>query len=186
MKIEVLFPEFCNLYGDMSNIEYLHKCIPEAEIIYTSIDEEPAFLTQNVNLIYLGPLTERKQEIVINKLKPIDKNFKSESTPKEVVEEVIEEFVKTPPKPIDEVTEVSDEGVVAEIEVINDTLKELGENYKNIIIVINPTSSNLRIELDSYYSGLVLYAGMIENSSLVVKTVFMNPYEVNIFAKLED
>ena len=65
-------------------------------------------------------------------------------------------------------------------------LKELGENYKNIIIVINPTSSNLRIELDSYYSGLVLYAGMIENSSLVVKTVFMNPYEVNIFAKLED
>jgi hypothetical protein len=42
MKIEVLFPEFCNLYGDMSNIEYLHKCIPEAEIIYTSIDEEPA------------------------------------------------------------------------------------------------------------------------------------------------
>ena len=65
-------------------------------------------------------------------------------------------------------------------------LKELGENYKNIIIVINPTSNNLRIELDSYYSGLVLYAGMIENSSLVVKTVFMNPYEVNIFAKLED
>ena len=60
------------------------------------------------------------------------------------------------------------------------------KNYKNIIIVINPTPNNLRIELDSYYSGLVLYVGMIENSSLVVKTVFMNPYEVNIFAKLED
>ena len=71
-----------------------------------------------------------RREIVINKLKPIDKNFKSESTPKEVVEEVIEEFVKTPPKPIDEVTEVSDEGVVAEIEVINDTLKELEELLK--------------------------------------------------------
>ena len=84
MKIEVLFPEFCNLYGDMSNIEYLHKCIPEAEIIYTSIDEEPAFLTQNVNLIYLGPLTERKQEIVINKLKPY----------KEKIEELINN--KTP------------------------------------------------------------------------------------------
>lgn len=84
MKIEVLFLEFCNLYGDMSNIEYLHKCIPEAEIIYTSIDEEPAFLTQNVNLIYLGPLTERKQEIVINKLKPY----------KEKIEELINN--KTP------------------------------------------------------------------------------------------
>ena len=40
MKIEVLFPEFCNLYGDMSNIEYLHKCILEEEIIYNFIDKE--------------------------------------------------------------------------------------------------------------------------------------------------
>ena len=71
-----------------------------------------------------------RREYVVNKLKPIDKNFKSESTLKEVVEEVIEEFVKTPPKPIDEVTEVSDEGAVAEIEVINDTLKELEELLK--------------------------------------------------------
>ena len=70
MKIEVLFPEFCNLYGDISNIDYLKKCVPEAEVIYTAIDNEPAFLTQNVNLIYLGPLTERKQEIVIEKLMP--------------------------------------------------------------------------------------------------------------------
>lgn len=71
-----------------------------------------------------------RREYVVNKLKPIDKNFKSESTPKEVVEEVIEEFVKTPPKLIDEVTEVSDEEVVAEIEVINDKLKELEEIIK--------------------------------------------------------
>ena len=71
-----------------------------------------------------------RREYVVNKLKPIDKNFKSESTPKEVVEEVIEEFVKTPPKPINEVTDVSDEEVVAEIEVINDTLKELEELLK--------------------------------------------------------
>ena len=57
MKIEVLFPEFCNLYGDISNIDYLKKCVPEAEVIYTAIDKEPAFDTQNFNLIYLGPLT---------------------------------------------------------------------------------------------------------------------------------
>ena len=71
-----------------------------------------------------------RREYVVNKLKPIDKNFKSESIPKEVVEEVIEEFVKTPPKPINEVTDVSDEEVVAEIEVINDKLKELEEIIK--------------------------------------------------------
>ena len=67
-----------------------------------------------------------RREYVVNKLKPIDKNFKSESTPKEVVEEVIEEFVKTPPEPINEVTEVSDEEVV----VKEDELKELEELIK--------------------------------------------------------
>ena len=25
--IEILFPEFCNLYGDFSNMKYLKKCI---------------------------------------------------------------------------------------------------------------------------------------------------------------
>ena len=67
-----------------------------------------------------------RREYVVNKLKPIDRNFKSESTPKEVIEEVIEEFVKTPPEPINEVTEVSDEEVV----VKEDKLKELEELIK--------------------------------------------------------
>ena len=70
-----------------------------------------------------------RREYVVNKLKPIDKNFKSESTPKEVVEEVIEEFVKTPPEPIDEVIEVSDEVVVEDI-VEENKSKELEEVLK--------------------------------------------------------
>ena len=67
-----------------------------------------------------------RREYVVNKLKPIDKNFKSESTPKEVIEEVIEESVKTPTESIDEVTEVFDEEVV----VKEDKLKELEELIK--------------------------------------------------------
>ena len=67
-----------------------------------------------------------RREYVVNKLKPIDKNFKSESTPKEVIEEVIEEVVQTPPEPIDEVTEVFDEEVVVE----EDKSKELEETLK--------------------------------------------------------
>ena len=69
MKIEVLFPEFGNLFGDNSNITYLKKCLPEAEIIETSINDEPAFMKENINLIYLGPCTENGQEIIIKKLK---------------------------------------------------------------------------------------------------------------------
>ena len=70
MKIETLFPEFCNLFGDISNIKYLKECLPEAEFIDSPIDQEPAFVKEDVNLIYLGPMTERTQEKVINKLQP--------------------------------------------------------------------------------------------------------------------
>lgn len=82
MKIEILFPEFGNLFGDSSNIKYLKKCMPDAEIINTAINTTPKFINEHVDFIYLGPMTERAQEIVIEKLKPykqrieelIDKN----------------------------------------------------------------------------------------------------------------
>ena len=70
MKIEMLYPEVCNLFGDTSNIKYLKKCIPEAEIIKTEINSEPAFVKQDVDMIYMGPMPENIQEIAINKLKP--------------------------------------------------------------------------------------------------------------------
>lgn len=70
MKIEVLFPEFCNLFGDMSNMRYLQKCLPQAEFLETPFESGPLFLTQDMNLVYLGPMTERIQEKVIEKFLP--------------------------------------------------------------------------------------------------------------------
>lgn len=70
MKIEMLFPEVSNLYGDTSNIKYLKKCIPDAEIIKTEINSEPAFATQDVNMVYMGSMPEDIQEMAIEKLKP--------------------------------------------------------------------------------------------------------------------
>ena len=35
VKIEILFPEFCNLFGDMYNMKYLKMCLPDAEFIET-------------------------------------------------------------------------------------------------------------------------------------------------------
>lgn len=66
--IEILFPEFCNLYGDISNMQYLRKCMPEANFIETAFDEEPTFVKGQVDMLYLGPMTERMQEKVIQKL----------------------------------------------------------------------------------------------------------------------
>lgn len=82
LKIEILFPEVCNLFGDMFNMKYLKMCLPDAEFIETALDDEPAFAKEDVNLIYLGPMTENTQEKVIERLLPykarieelIDKN----------------------------------------------------------------------------------------------------------------
>ena len=59
MKIEILFPEYCNLFGDYGNIMYLKACLPDAEFIETSLNSEPVFATEVPNLIYMGPMTER-------------------------------------------------------------------------------------------------------------------------------
>ena len=78
LKIEILFPEFCNLYGDISNMKYLKKCLPNANFIETAFDEEPLFIKEDVNLIYLGPMTESMQEKVITKLKPYKEKIKEQ------------------------------------------------------------------------------------------------------------
>lgn len=83
MKIEILFPEYCNLFGDYGNMMYLKACLPDAEFIETSLNSEPAFAEETPNLIYMGPMTERVQEKVIRKLMPY----------KERIEELIQQKV---------------------------------------------------------------------------------------------
>lgn len=83
IKIEILFPEFCNLFGDMYNMKYLKMCLPNAEFIETALDETPTFVNEDVNLIYLGPMTENTQEKVIARLLPY----------KEKIEELIDKNV---------------------------------------------------------------------------------------------
>lgn len=61
MKIEVLFPEICNLYGDLFNVKYLKECLPDAQIINTSLTDEPYFVKEKPDLIYMGTTTERGQ-----------------------------------------------------------------------------------------------------------------------------
>ena len=68
MKIEVLFPEICNLYGDLFNVTYLKDCLPEAEVINTSLSDEPLFVSERPDLIYMGTTTERGQVLAIEAL----------------------------------------------------------------------------------------------------------------------
>lgn len=71
MTIEILYPEVCNLYGDLMNMEYLVRSCPEIQVIRTSLKEEPAFATRDdIALVYMGTMTERAQELVIHALTP--------------------------------------------------------------------------------------------------------------------
>lgn len=70
MKIEILYPEFCNLFGDTGNVRFLKQCLPEAEWIETPLTDEPAFVKEPVDLIYMGPMSESAQSKVIHALLP--------------------------------------------------------------------------------------------------------------------
>ncbi len=76
MKIEVLYSELANLYGDLFNIYYLEKTLKDVKIYYTSINDEPHFINENIDLVYMGPMMERYQEVVINRLKPYKNKIK--------------------------------------------------------------------------------------------------------------
>ena len=70
MKIEVLFPEFANLFGDCWNWKYLSRCMPEAEMIETGYGEQPRFVSEKVDMIIMGAMTEHGQELAVKKLMP--------------------------------------------------------------------------------------------------------------------
>lgn len=77
MKIEVLFPEIANLYGDLENISYLQKSCPEIEIVETHLNDTPLFVSEKPDLVYMGTMTESAQLLVIDKLKEYKEALKT-------------------------------------------------------------------------------------------------------------
>lgn len=72
--IEYLFPEVSNLYGDPFNVKYLASSVKEngleCDIIEDELTKEPFFVNNTPALIYMGPMTEHSQELVIKRLMP--------------------------------------------------------------------------------------------------------------------
>ena len=50
MKVEVLFPEICNLYGELENIKYLKKSCPHIEVIETAINDRPLLVSETPDI----------------------------------------------------------------------------------------------------------------------------------------
>lgn len=70
VKIEVLYPEICNLYGELANVKYLKRAIKKCEVIETNLNEKPKFVSEDIDILYMAPMTEANQEVVIEQLKP--------------------------------------------------------------------------------------------------------------------
>lgn len=74
ITIEVLYPEFNNLYGDRGNLLYLTKklasCDCPLQVLATHLHETPAFVQGGVDLLLIGPCTERQQELELEQLLP--------------------------------------------------------------------------------------------------------------------
>ncbi len=70
MKIEILYPELCCLYGDKGNTMFLKACLPDAEFIYTQLNDRPAFLEGDVDLCCMYSMSEQSQELILGRLMP--------------------------------------------------------------------------------------------------------------------
>ena len=70
MKIEILYPALTTLYGEAVGLRYLRQCLPDAEWIETELFDQPVFTKEKVDLVYMGPMTESAQELVVKELTP--------------------------------------------------------------------------------------------------------------------
>lgn len=70
MIVEVLFPELGGLYGDSANMRYLAACAPDVEIVSTDNRSIPRFVTERVDMLYIGSMPEAKQALAAERLRP--------------------------------------------------------------------------------------------------------------------
>ena len=72
MKIELLYPEVANLYGDLFNMEYLRRSVPGCGVTTTALGDRPKFLDDDtIDLVYMGSMSESAQLLVLDELMPV-------------------------------------------------------------------------------------------------------------------
>jgi len=68
MRIEIMYPELCCLYGDKGNTMFLQQCLPEAEFVFTQLNERPHFLDEEIDLCCMYSMSEQSQELILSRL----------------------------------------------------------------------------------------------------------------------
>ena len=77
MRIEILYPQLCCLYGDKGNTLFLQKCLPDAEFIYTQLNDKPLFLSEEIDLVCMYSMSEQSQELILSRLMQYKDEIKS-------------------------------------------------------------------------------------------------------------
>lgn len=75
-KIEILYGELGNMYGEIYNPMFLEKATDEIELIHTGLNDEPCFVKNKVDMIYMSNIRDRKVYDVIDKLMPYKEKIK--------------------------------------------------------------------------------------------------------------
>lgn len=75
MRFEILFPEFY-IYGEKANLKYLELLFPEDEFHHTLLNDELKFLTNDADVLIMGPMAEHYLSKVTEKLAPFKAELK--------------------------------------------------------------------------------------------------------------
>lgn len=65
MRVEIIYGELANLLGEHGTQELLSRTFGEDALVRTSFPALPAFLDGGIDLVYMGPMTERTQRLVL-------------------------------------------------------------------------------------------------------------------------
>lgn len=76
MLIEYLAHDVATLFGENGHQRIMNECFKDHTIIKTSLVDEPFFVNQSVDFIYLGTMTEKHQQILLTQLRSYTKRLK--------------------------------------------------------------------------------------------------------------
>ena len=150
MKIEILYKEVCNLYGDYYNHIYLEKCFKNATIYETTLNETPHFIEEDIDLIYLGSSSEKQQELIINKLLPYKNRLK----------ELIDKNKKINILSYQETTKTYNEEEILDIISSNEDVDSFVHCYDSLIAL------NIYFNNKNCDDGLKIADNYVKNSSI--------------------
>lgn len=69
MKIEILFPELANHYGESATIKWINDNFPD--VINTKFTDEPYFVEHDVDIIFMGSIDMSEYQLMFEKLLPL-------------------------------------------------------------------------------------------------------------------